>query len=599
MRTFLVLASSAVALTLSSLGSTLTAQGRNLAGLATASARYPLMFGVDRPGRLLAEMAQGIDGYRDDPLQVAVLADMDKDFRSDLQLSVFDLTTFAATGIGVDRPMRVALFDFGGWLGFPRTVFLELGVGDRAKFEPWFLCRFPDPEMVEGSKPVVWYSDNGHSAWTIIGKTCTAIFSGGDQSPEEELETALNAKGRSMTIGSLPGFKRGAEYLGQDPSAHVALYVHGEDPISGRKLLDKTPIEGLLFALGRRGAFLSIIPKEESALLAGIRSGSDCSEFLARMPKPLASASLSVADPIGLIRDSMEEFFPSELRDLDEGAGMMNDAFGLSEAELQQQLKNGSVAMLLYPGRRAHEPRFLVVLHLNDAKSIRTKIKGLIEGGKLPAEIEIDDVTCLLAKQEGDEASLAIVGDYLVAGTAKAELLALAKSGPEGAAWTPQVGHGEIFELDIGVADMFALAGERLSERLLAELKAAGQFHGVAKLAKDGFVVELGFRSKTGRGQLGELMHLLLVAMAEDHGARSLKRQTNVCEANLSALSGAATRAWKTTGKLPRLPVEDLQQRDPWGTKFRLRLDKTKGLVVAHCAGTDGRFGTDDDLASK
>jgi hypothetical protein len=199
---------------------------------------------------------------------------------------------------------------------------------------------------------------------------------------------------------------------------------------------------GVAQSFEEHSAFLLL---REHEILDQLRPGGECREFMARFDPPVAAVSWSIADP-GELRRVFERMLAGP------GGATKSEAAIASDAEIDHLLKNTCGGALFYPddSKLFFPFNYAVFVKLNDVEAYEA-----IRRNNRPADQKLvkrefgQNVLCI----DESGAVRAKIGDYLVFGTAAAEIEALAKESAAG--WQPVIGGKTLLEIQIPIAAAF------------------------------------------------------------------------------------------------------------------------------------------------
>jgi hypothetical protein len=213
--------------------------------------------------------------------------------------------------------------------------------------------------------------------------------------------------------------------------------------------------------------------------------------MLAKLDKPLAAVSLSLADPVAFVK------YIAKMSVDDKNLATFNTelakVFGMDLDALQPLLKGGAIAFAVYPklSLSGGAPVDVIVLiKTNDRAKLSAALEKADLNGKPAKEAHGDNT--LYINSNGREA-MGMIGDYFVFASAPGLIRNLA-DGKTGTSWKPQVGDKEFLGIEVSVGEIMKSYGPLLrmmGVQLNTDIALDSSFAIRASRKGDGFLFDI------------------------------------------------------------------------------------------------------------
>ena len=234
-------------------------------------------------------------------------------------------------------------------------------------------------------------------------------------------------------------------------------------------------------------------------LLDQLRPGGESREFLARFDPPLAAVSWSLADTAELLRALHRMNSSKDGKD----STKSETERALEAGEYDRFLKDNCGGVLIYPDEsKGFIPlSYAVVLKVNDAPGFEAVMAKEREKSKKPPrqETKKEFGKNVVFVDESDGTARATIGEYIIAGNARAQIEALAQGAAKG--WHPSIGGKSALEIQVPIAAAmrFALRKENVDVQIACrdKIDAALNFTARVEGRKNGIYYHGDYRGVT------------------------------------------------------------------------------------------------------
>ncbi len=309
-------------------------------------------------------------------------------------------------------------------------------------------------------------------------------------------ETMAEDRDFRKAVANLPAGDLASLYL------RVSPVDAGNQPPAGPLLRDVT---GLALSLGRNEAHAWANLEQGAEALSFLRPGDSCSGLLSRFEPPLAAFSLSLENPVGLLRRLLPG---ADLQKAEDFLG----SHQLSLAELEEVTRKGACGFLLYPGDAASPRlRWVGVVKAGDPEKAGKVIRAVAGLGEMD-KVSVGEAVFFVASARPasgatrEAAAVGGFGSYIVLGTAVDRIRQAVKNDSSG--WTPGCGKTDLFAFQLFPARVReAAAGTPGAELIPANLPRGAEISGSLRGEEDGLRLSV-------RDDAGGLATLPLAALA-------------------------------------------------------------------------------------
>jgi hypothetical protein len=421
------------------------ADGTQIPGVTDAPRTALAMGGFSKVDTWLNMMAGGVGVLEQQNPMIKMSLDQ---FRSQsLLYTGVDVTipaNLAKIGLDIGKPITFAVTEFTP-KKTPGGMVLSAGVTDEDALKR--LAR----KLADKEKVTVQSDTRGTPAVEMIGKEMAlaiadkrAYLMVGDRTSDLPvlLRAFLDQKARAP-LGVAPGLKTAMDALGGagDINAHVDLATIIANASAAAPALAKA-LQSVTLKAGEKESAAYLAVDSASALRKNISPGAACSEFVAKMDKPLALVTFSVADPMQLIKMFAESGTGIDM--LKQGSARMKAQAGMDMEELGELMKNGAGGIGLFKSQGPLPVSYMLFVKVQstDAQKIEKAKSALMfvlqQGLPLPPP--------LTAQLQSTYAN-----GFLAIGTAAEQIQALNGAGP--ARWKPHYGNKEFLSMEYFIAD--------------------------------------------------------------------------------------------------------------------------------------------------
>lgn len=403
----------------------------------------------------LGKIVAGLNDQAENPDTPQTAAIMRQNRARLVEMIGFDPTTpegLAQGGFDVARPLTLALLPLDETLK-PGGLVATIALTDRQ-------AALALVEKIAGLGGAGMVEVPDHPSYFRIGDFVLKFgeknlyLIGADNKHVERLADFLE-RGAATPLKASGDFLAAQKYIGRENVLSVFMSFAG-----ALKGLPVPPgvlenLGGLLVNVSTTGGEAFLQFKENAEIKKYLRPGGKCGEILARMDMPLVAASLSVADPVGLLKCAGRIVEPETGETRAEGVIMA--LTGLTGDTVAAVLSNAALCVAVYPRTADADPNkqpvtFIGFLKIND-EQIVSPVLERIAGRQKGTAIEHGGRKFYRMQTGAGVLDVGLVDSWLVFSTAEAQLKNFL-AGKIETPWKPKCGDDAFLNAEIFVTSL-------------------------------------------------------------------------------------------------------------------------------------------------
>lgn len=501
------------------------------------------------PQELFEEALEALQGMAEDNKDLEkALDEVQKQIEDELEIDIFDPSAIEKAGFDLSEPITLAVLELGK-RGEPKGVVLSFGVSDEEAALDTIksLAKKAGQEADEDDKdePTVLILDKDEAVAAVSDDRLYLALGGTGIDADLLREFLEDAEEKPLC--DTKDFRAAVAELAS--GGQFSGYVNLGDiikaaPKEARSLLDD--FEAIAFALDEDEASIFVQVSSKAKAKKLLEPGGSVRKFLSRMDRPLAAMSVSLDNPMEIVRFFFEAI--DEEDDLRRAEKRFEDKADLDFDDLEELLSEGAAGVAVYENKGESPPiSVLAFVKVNDSEEVVDALDELFEDEDEFRKKKYDDNVLYL----GEEVIFGVIDDHFVVGNAMDELKDLADG--EGEGWSPTCGGSEVVAGEIFLGDLVkAVAkGEGLSaiarlgfesdgpiKKLMEDMEEAGRVTFSLEQKDEGFLYTSKVEGATGSlgSSTGLLMAMTMPALIRARG----EAKKVVCKNNLRQIAIAS-----------------------------------------------------------